>query len=215
MKIYHFLKDKYAKQAINNKRLKVSLFNQLNDPFELSCFNLRNHYLRDAHKVYKEGIVKKYGMIAFSKDYKNPLMWGHYADKHMGVCLGFESMEDDLVEVRYRAERIKIENKTFATEKDVEDLLSIKFKDWSYEKEMRLLVKLKDAVNEDGFYFEPFTKALKLVEVNLGFQCQSTLRDYDILLKSVGFDKVHLRKLNLAVSRFGVTKTIHVTAKVI
>lgn len=210
MKIYHFLKDRYAKEAILNSRLKVSLFDQLNDPFELSCFNLRNHQLREAHKGYREELTKKYGMISFSKDYKNPLMWGHYADRHRGVCLGFEASVEDLVEVQYQAERLRIENRTFATEKDVQDLLSIKYKDWSYEKEIRLITNLEQVEKVADMYFEPFGARLKLVEINLGFQCQTSMEEYECLLKSMELDSLYLNKLSLAVSLFGVTRTVHV-----
>jgi hypothetical protein len=210
MKIYHFLKDCWAKEAIKNRRLKVSQFDQLNDPFELSCFNLRNRELRAAHKDYRDGLTKKYGMVSFSADYRNPLMWGHYADRHRGVCLGFEAPEDTLIQVKYQNDRLKIEDKTFATEKDAEDLLSIKYSDWCYEKEWRLMSKLEQAQKEGDLYFEPFSKSLQLCEINLGFQCPSSVDEYGALVKSLGIDLVHTNKLSLAVTLFGVTKTVHV-----
>lgn len=210
MRIYKFLKDCRAKEAIKNRRLKVSQFDELNDPFELSCFNLRNIKLRAAHRSYRDTLTKKYGMISFSEDYKNPLMRGHYADRHRGVCLGFEAPEDTLIQVKYQNERLKIEDRTFAIEKDVEDLLSIKYSDWCYEKEWRLLTELDHAQKEGDLYFEPFSDSLKLCEINLGFQCSSSIVEYDTLVKSLGIDLVHTNKLSLAVTLFGVTKTVHV-----
>lgn len=210
MKIYHFLKDRLAKEAIKNCRLKVSLFDKLNDPFELSYFNLRDRKLRAAHRNYRNTLTNKYGIVSFSEDYRNPLMWGHYADRHRGVCLGFEAPEFKLIKVKYCDERLKIEDRTFATKNDVEDLLSVKYSDWSYEKEWRLLIELEKAQKVDDLYFKSFSESLKLCEINLGFECPSSVGEYDNLVNSLGMNDVHTKKLSLAVTFFGVTKTIHV-----
>ncbi len=34
MRLYHFFSEKYALEALRNKRIKVSIINELNDPFE-------------------------------------------------------------------------------------------------------------------------------------------------------------------------------------
>jgi hypothetical protein len=36
-----------------------------------------------------DSIFKKYGVISFCRNYKDPLMWGHYANGHNGVCVRF------------------------------------------------------------------------------------------------------------------------------
>ncbi len=42
MIVYRFMSAKWAKVAVDDKCLRLSIFSELNDPFELSGFNLRD-----------------------------------------------------------------------------------------------------------------------------------------------------------------------------
>ena len=46
MMVYKFTSAKWAKVAVRDMRLKLSIFTELNDPFELSGFNLRDPVMR-------------------------------------------------------------------------------------------------------------------------------------------------------------------------
>ncbi len=211
MKVYKFTSAKHAKMAIRNKMLKISTFNELNDPFELSATNLRNPGMGAFNRSAKNYIGNEYGLISFSREYTSPLMWGHYAESHTGICLGFEVPDEDLIPVRYRQDRLKFDGKTSLSYDDVINLVSVKFTDWQYEKESRMVVPLNAARKENGLYFESFSEKLRLTEVLLGVQCQDSAVVYEELLAQ-GYNNyklIHVTQLSLAKTKFGVTKTKH------
>lgn len=104
-------------------------------------------------KMYRGGQIEKVKsarVSCFSLINNNVLMWSHYADKHKGICLEFDSdltsygftnlLEDDITvgPVGYTEyERINYlsSDRRFAVCK----LFLCKFNTWSYEKEYRLI----------------------------------------------------------------------------
>jgi hypothetical protein len=91
------------------KRVKVSRFGQLNDPFELLAADLLDPSDQAALANFKDTLDKSTGMICFSSAWSTPLLWGHYADKHSGIVLGFDIPENLLAKVKYTANRTKIQ----------------------------------------------------------------------------------------------------------
>ncbi len=211
MMVYKFTSAKWAKVAIRDMRLKLSIFTELNDPFELSGFNLRDPAMRAFHKEQHKKISDEYGMISFSEDYRSPLLWSHYADQHAGVCLGFEVPDDQLLKVRYRKDRFKLDGQTNLTKKDLINLLTVKFSEWRYERERRIMTPLKIAIKDANKYFEPFSEKLVLREVLLGIKCPLSEEVFKKIVerKYKNYDPVYVRQLSLAVTKFGVTKTMH------
>jgi hypothetical protein len=106
--LYHFNSSKHALSNIKKKALKVSLIDRLNDPFECRPAGVLDHDLNEALDGVRTDIAKSIGMLCLSRDWKHPLMWGHYADSHAGICLGFEftGPKESRVAVDYEAERI-------------------------------------------------------------------------------------------------------------
>jgi hypothetical protein len=90
IRLYHFLSAEHALEDIAKRRIKISEIKQLNDPFELVCVYQKDQGLRQALRVYKMAINARYGVLCFSKHWHNPVLWSHYADKHRGICLGFD-----------------------------------------------------------------------------------------------------------------------------
>lgn len=54
-------------------------------------------------------------------------------------------------------------------------LLCTKFREWSYEEEVRVFVSLSEATAEGRLHFRPFNDDLQLREVILGAQCDLSL----------------------------------------
>jgi hypothetical protein len=52
MKVYKFLDSKFGLKSITERRLKISRFDDLNDPFELIPYNLKNRNQRWALKAW-------------------------------------------------------------------------------------------------------------------------------------------------------------------
>jgi hypothetical protein len=41
----------------------------------------------------RDDLNREKGLVCFSADWRNPLLWAHYSDKQKGLCLGFEFPE--------------------------------------------------------------------------------------------------------------------------
>lgn len=94
------------------------------------------------------------GVACFAEDPDNVLMWSHYADKHHGVCLGFELAKHHfhLRKVVYQSELPNVSWGHVLAEDNSEakeTLLTTKSHHWEYEHEWRL-VELSDPVFQDG-----------------------------------------------------------------
>jgi hypothetical protein len=170
MRVYHFLPKEWALADIAKRRIKISEIDQLNDPFELWCVSADDKELRAALRGFKDDFGKRFGMICFSEQWSSPLLWSHYAEKHRGMCLGFDVEEQILKPVTYVGERPNFEMPP--TLENMKQLLFTKFEDWQYEEELRGWLSLD--TREDGHYFYPFDKKVKLCEVIAGPLCDVT-----------------------------------------
>ena len=208
MMVYHFTSSAFGINNIALRRLKISRFNELNDPFELLAADLLNPKDRWSLQQNKELFHKKYGMICFSSSWENPLLWGHYAEYHKGIALGFEIPEELLFKVNYTTERFKVlfdsEKKEVQDgERALERLLATKFKDWEYEQEYRLLIPLSGKTPENGLFFEYFSEILILREVILGLKSELDLGRVKKLFGE-GPESVRLKKAGMALRKFSV-----------
>src|SRR5215469_5085557 len=152
MRVYHFLPAQWAVDDIIKKRIRISLIDQTNDPFELWCVSQPSRALRDALRAYKKEMNEKFGLLCFSEDWVNPLLWSHYADKHRGICLGFDMDDRALRQVSYVRERPAL--RLPLSEENADQLLWTKYWDWKYEQEWRSWLQLDE--RENGHYFYHF-----------------------------------------------------------
>jgi len=177
-RLYYLTGPEHAISNIVFSRLKISRFPELNDPFELLGQNFSNKAVRKLIRDHRDSLNDKIGMVCFSEDWTDPVLWGHYAAKHRGVALGFD-VKDSLVEkVQYSSQRLKQKIPLGAkaiTPKMKDLLLYTKFESWSYEREWRLVHELDEAESEGSLYFLPISKTVKLVEVILGSLCDLDL----------------------------------------
>jgi hypothetical protein len=87
------------------KRMKLSRFHELNDPFELKPHALDDKVLRQFMNLLEEEYFARKGILCFSDNWRSPVMWAHYAAKHYGVCLGFDVPDEVVRSVEYNPER--------------------------------------------------------------------------------------------------------------
>ena len=87
---YHFGSAQHALDDLRRRHLKIAQLDELNAPFELWAIAQPDRRLRQA-----------FGLLCFSLDWHNPLLWGHYADRHRGLPLGFDVDEQILKPVSY------------------------------------------------------------------------------------------------------------------
>lgn len=175
MRVYHLLAAKWAIQDLKRGQLKVALFADLNDPFELLAHQLPNRGDRREYDQWRRQASRTFGLLCYSRDWRNPVLWSHYGAAHRGICLGFDVPDRLLTRVEYLERRIPF--RTMLPDKregpDVAGpLFRMKFKGWSYEREWRRVVRLRDARKEGGHFFWPFGKDLALREVIAGPRCR-------------------------------------------
>lgn len=208
MRVYHFLNETYAVADISLRRLKVSRFNGLNDPFELLAADLRDPRHRIAFQRFKNELNETKGMISFSKSWGNPLLWGHYADCHRGMALGFDIPDEFLSPVIYTKQRAKIDfdvqaQKVVDGHAVINKVIRTKFSDWEYENEYRMFVGLDQATSEAGFHFVDFSDQLVLQEVVVGLNCTLPIARVKQLLNA-DLCTVKVKKAGLALRDFKV-----------
>ena len=210
MRAYYLTGAQFALSNLALRRIKIARFGDLNDPFELLAVDLADKEHRKAFRETKEELAGSKGLICLSRSWTNPLLWGHYAERHTGIALGFEIPSKLLAEVIYAKTPLKIPidrktNKPALSEKLMNQLLRTKFFDWKYEDEMRLFVQLDHETKESGLYFADFSADFQLREVILGPRCELPIASVRAVVASFS-PAVSVIKSRIAFSTFRVVE---------
>lgn len=166
MRVYMFTDREGGLAIIKTRRLRVSRLDRLNDTFEFLGADLSHPAHRKALRTMKATLAKSRGLLCFSKSWHNPVLWGHYAQRHQGLCLGFELPSEALTQVRYVTSRFPWPDKLSPS--FLEQILVTKFVHWSYEDEYRAWVSLEE-LDGDHYYY-PFSQSLQLRQVLVGYE---------------------------------------------
>ncbi len=194
MRAYYFTNEEYGLSNLEKRHIKLARVNELNDPFE---------FLAAATPEEMEDFVRLknchhnwFGLVCFSKNWRNPVQWGHYADKHKGLCLGFDVTNDFLSSITYSEHPITFDRSLLKycdensenqlAEEHVMQIINTKYIHWRYEEEVRLFVKLepKNRCASNGLYFYQFDDNVILKEVIVGTRSSVTKSQITKLLGS-------------------------------
>ena len=139
---------------INNKRIYMPSFDELNDPFESYLVNFKLSYsgssiieeIGERPSIVDE-IFKSYGILSLTDNCRNQTMWASYSNMYKGICLGFVNLPK-VKPIKYIKQTKKIpeldlENETKIKKEDIEKILMSKYTNWKYEQEYRMLSKEK------------------------------------------------------------------------
>jgi hypothetical protein len=208
MRLYHFLDRTFGLEDIRRRRVKIATLNELNDPFEMLAMTFGDPELRRAFRTAKEQMAERAGLLCFSRDWRNPVQWSHYADRHRGVCLAFDVPEQLTKAVTYSPKRLSvdramIESNGPAAEAFMQAVVSTKFSHWRYENEVRMFVALEDRNPETGLWLKEFGTDLVLAEVIVGAACDVTRGELADALCDLD-RSVARRKARLSFKRFAV-----------
>lgn len=180
MRVYYMTSLNVAlKHIFLEQRMKVSRFQDLNDPFELSCHDIGCKNSRDRMGAFRQTANEKLGLICFGDNWKSPVMWAHYANKHDGLCLGFDIQDSYVGKVNYIETRLlhSAEKSLHNSSEFIDEMLFHKAQEWSYERELRAIVLL------DGpglpLHHIPFGTQIQLREVIIGAKCAFSPRDLE------------------------------------
>jgi len=209
VRVFHFLCEHYGLENIRHRRLKIARLAELNDPFEFLA-RADSIAQRAALRATKEEQSRKIGLLCFSQSWSNPVQWSHYADRHRGLCLGFDISDADAQPVTYRKTPIrfdlaKYQSDNLYAQEFANSMISSKFSDWSYEKEVRLYVRLDPKTKKDGLYFYEFSNELRLSEVIVGAASNLTRQQ---LLSALGnlSGQVRMRKARMAFRSYRIVE---------
>ncbi|HEF4772999.1 DUF2971 domain-containing protein [Burkholderia multivorans] len=145
---------KFTLGELVNEEIYFCSPSKFNDPFDCRIDVrkvLEQHAVDQKAIAVVEKIVQNVGVVCFSYDLRNTLMWSHYAQNHEGLCITYEIPSRHIIDnqdrilgwspVRYKAqeiERLLVENKD-EPEQLITILLSSKSESWEYEQEFRVV----------------------------------------------------------------------------
>ena len=207
---YHFISEEYALDVVSDQCLKLSLINDLNDPFELIASDLPTPDSRKEAIKFKNFMANDYGILCFSENWKNPLLWSHYANKHRGVALKFSIMDEIALPVKYRQNRFKINfqekrnSETPVTKNETEGLWLTKFISWSYEEEIRVICSQNDCIKKGNLLFHPLNDEISLRGIILGPLCDISISEIE--KKVPAGKKLEVIKSRLAFRSFNIVE---------
>lgn len=129
----------YLKDICMNNHIYAADFYVLDDPME----GVFNSY-RDNRDTYISDII--HGKIdthicSLSPTYQSMLMWSFYANQHKGCCIEVEIPDDKIKKVDYVKYPMDVDASTLEYEEKIEKILLRKYKDWAFEKEIRVLTR--------------------------------------------------------------------------
>jgi hypothetical protein len=179
IRVYHLTSARYALNNIDHRRIKVARFSEANDPFELLAVSMSTPGIRSGVRSLKRSLDETDGFLSFTENWSSPVLWAHYADRHRGICLGFDLPRDSVQKVSYKDDRIRMK----LGDSEVPDNLPTDLKDqlkhtksshWEYEQEFRRIVPLKNTKKVGKLNFVLFDSSLQLKEVILGPYCPNS-----------------------------------------
>lgn len=174
MKLYHFLSEKWALEALEKQFIKVSKYDDLNDPFELLAMSLEDKVSRTVMLENKRKINEKLRILCFSKSWKNPLLWGHYADNHRGIALELEVPSKDAHPITYEEDRSSLDlhalmdKRDEAAKREMFKMYTTKYSDWSYEEEYRVQFLREECFTKGEHDFVKLGNNLRVTGLVLG-----------------------------------------------
>jgi hypothetical protein len=219
MIVYHFISPEFALKALRDRRLKIARIDELNDPFELCAANFSDVDAKSRLEAFKKQVNERYGVVCFSENYHDPVLWSHYADNHRGVALVFEIPDSEAIRIDYQPECFKLDidaaiRRDRFDESVINKFISAKFPSWHYENEIRMTCVLNDhfcQIDAKGkkVYFESLslesygTDSLKLKGLIRGARCD--LNAGDVASELLAVDTLPVQDAQLDLSSCRIT----------
>ena len=177
--ILNYIELKDFKMANDSRNIIIDLIDKN------AIENIKRYILDQFKKMFEiEGEENDIGVLCFSKKHDNILMWSHYADKHKGIVLSFDTSKEPLIHARAVEYPVDNELYKFSIEKPFDKILveSLfrKAIDWRYEAEVRYINPFGPGLIEYSY------DALKTVY----FGCRTSDEDIETVIKVLEGKKV-------------------------
>jgi hypothetical protein len=183
--LYRYLSADAALKTIESRSFRIGRLQDFNDPFEwrmgitgiipegeIVANACMDSFIRDVHDWM--------GILCFSDTASDPVLWSQYADKHRGVAFEVNYIVDPerLVRMDYTNRRPVFDANLLHDPAGVDghvrplldQLLRQKSNGWSYEREYRVFLDLKECDISGGNYFRRIPDHF-LTRVILGYKC--------------------------------------------
>ncbi|MFB6342358.1 DUF2971 domain-containing protein [Saccharicrinis sp. FJH62] len=139
--------EKLVEETINNLSVKISRQERRELKRKFKNQSNQAEILKEKRKEYK--------LSCFSEVNNEVLMWSYYADKHSGICIGFNFPHKYdgkfiLCPVKYLAELRELDGATDLY-RIILYWLTTKSIRWKYEKEIRAISRCKDQKSEHEY----------------------------------------------------------------
>ena len=175
-RVYKFTSAHYGICNLQNKRLKLSTVDDLNDPFDLCPLDTTDPVISNAMDAVNTHFKQTTAILCFSRNWDNLLLWSHYGDSHTGICMGFDIPDGSLGEnydtdVLYQPNLLQIRRPEDVNFDLASRLHRTKHESWSYEQEVRMFVGLNDPPDAKGLRWIEFGPTLVRREIIIGAQC--------------------------------------------
>lgn len=182
-RLYYFTDRRYGLENLTKRRIKVSDFSTLNDSFDMLTPASASRTDRRDARFHVNVMGELFGLLSMSSDWRNPLMWAHYGDRHRGMCIGFDVDPERFRKIDYvqtRPNAASFGQTVFANLSNgpLEALSHTKFSHWSYEQEYRTFIYKREKCEKMGvrsecdgkntLYFQDFCHWLRPKEILLG-----------------------------------------------
>lgn len=192
--------DELKFATLNENKLWLSRFENLNDPYEYRGIYLKKDELSSKGwpinnlEEYLNRMKNIFLICSFSKNIvDNMPMWAHYANNHRGFCIEYNVLNAKAVfPISYEKERIGIasiltdifkltdkiiEGKIDEHDKDFQFYMTLithfallKHKSWKYENEYRVLYA-DLGKSESGITIPSINVGLEVSKIYIGSQC--------------------------------------------
>lgn len=141
------MNDQVARQHIGNLRYLSSEFGDYKTDKDVERYLMQMVARGIKHELDEE--MRNRGVFSLSATWKSGLMWSHYADEHRGICIEYDTRDQDhptLSPVDYRGPRAlkasdlyrwKVQTNAEAERRIFETYFYTKSNEWRYEREWR------------------------------------------------------------------------------
>jgi hypothetical protein len=136
LKNYEFFVD-----ILVRKRLYGATIRELNDPME--GYFCSENFVNDEWEQLK-GLKKSIRICSLTTNYRNALLWAHYANEHKGCCIEVDISKDNKwikMPINYSSQAPVLN--TGINDEDAQNIVfGTKSDFWSYEDEIRFIKKM-------------------------------------------------------------------------
>lgn len=138
---------------IMNKKIYLPTASKLNDPFEGLSVQVHFGYAGSGYRaalgqtdMFYNRELLNYKVVSFSSVVNSPIMWANYGNQYQGCCIIFSTKNilSKVKPVLYTDSLFNtddIENASDLIPDIIEEALTVKKRDWSYENEWRYIEK--------------------------------------------------------------------------